>query len=216
MPRRGKGQGADYAVYALRGHVGPAGDAGGRGCECRQAVAYAQRVGYGYNPRLSLLVESLIMQIARNTVVTLEYTVHDADGNLVDDGENPIVYLHGGYEGIFFRLEELLHGKNVGDAMQVKLQPDEAFGDYDESLVVIEPASMFPFEIEIGMPIERTGDEEEDEGVFMITDIADGKVVLDGNHPLAGQALVFDLKVIDVRPATAREIEREQPDEAQA
>lgn len=149
------------------------------------------------------------MQIVRNTVVTLKYTVHDTDGNLVDDGANPLVYLHGGYEGIFFRLEEALHEKKVGDTLNIKLQPNEAFGDYDESLVEIEPASLFPENIEIGMAIERMSEDGEDDMVFTITDIADGKVVIDGNHPLAGVALVFDITVADVRAATAEEIEHE-------
>ncbi|MBW7861770.1 MAG: FKBP-type peptidyl-prolyl cis-trans isomerase, partial [Rhodocyclaceae bacterium] len=70
------------------------------------------------------------MEIAKNTVVTLEYTVRDSDGNMIDDGEHPLVYLHGGYDGIFPLLEEALHGKKVGERFQVKLQPEDAFGDY--------------------------------------------------------------------------------------
>ncbi len=146
------------------------------------------------------------MEIVKNTVVTLNYTVHDPDGNLVDDGENPLVYLHGGYDAIFPKLEEELHGKNVGDKFVVKLQPDDAFGDYDESLVMIEPADLFPDSIEIGMAFERVGEDGEDDMLFRVTDIADGKVIVDGNHPLAGTALVFDITVAEVRMATAEEL----------
>jgi len=146
------------------------------------------------------------MEIVKNTVVTLNYSVHDPDGNLVDDGANPLVYLHGGYDGIFPKLEEELHGKSVGDKLVVKLQPEDAFGDYDESLVMIEPADLFPDNIEIGMAFERVGEDDEEDMLFRVTDIADGKVVVDGNHPLAGTALVFDITVAEVRPATAEEL----------
>ena len=146
------------------------------------------------------------MEIVKNTVVTLNYKVHDPDGNLVDDGANPLVYLHGGYDGIFPKLEEELHGKSVGEKLVVKLQPEDAFGDYDESLVMIEPADLFPDNIEIGMAFERVGEDDEEDMLFRVTDIADGKVVVDGNHPLAGTALVFDITIAEVRPATAEEL----------
>ncbi|HEY8856880.1 MAG TPA: peptidylprolyl isomerase, partial [Rugosibacter sp.] len=71
------------------------------------------------------------MQIARNSVVTLKYTVKDPDGNLIDAGSAPLVYLHGGYGGIFDRIEEEIQGKVAGDSIEVKLQPEDAFGEYD-------------------------------------------------------------------------------------
>jgi FKBP-type peptidyl-prolyl cis-trans isomerase SlyD len=146
------------------------------------------------------------MQVAKNTVVTLSYRVTDSDGNLVDGGEQPIVYLHGGYEGIFPVIEEALQGKSVGDKLEVKLQPDEAFGDYDAELVMIEPRSLFPDSIEVGMQFERATDDGDDGELYTITDIADDKVVVDGNHPLAGMALVFSCTVAEVRAATSDEI----------
>ncbi|HEX5127027.1 MAG TPA: peptidylprolyl isomerase [Rhodocyclaceae bacterium] len=146
------------------------------------------------------------MEIAKNTVVTLNYTVHDPDGNMVDDGAQPLVYLHGGYDGIFPLLEEALHGKNVGEKLQLKLQPDDAFGEYDEELVMIEEAKLFPDNVEIGMAFERVGEDGEEDMIYRITDIAEDKVVVDGNHPLAGMALLFDVTVAEVRPASAEEI----------
>ncbi|MCL2655947.1 MAG: peptidylprolyl isomerase [Betaproteobacteria bacterium] len=147
------------------------------------------------------------MEILKNTVVTLNYKVHDPDGNVVDDGANPLVYLHGGYDGIFPKLEEALHGKKLGETLVVKLQPDDAFGEYDEGLVMIEPADLFPDNIEIGMAFERVGEDGEDDMLYRVTDIADGKVIVDGNHPLAGTALVFDITVAEVRPASAEELQ---------
>jgi FKBP-type peptidyl-prolyl cis-trans isomerase SlyD len=146
------------------------------------------------------------MEIAKNTVVTLEYTVRDSDGNMIDDGEHPLVYLHGGYDGIFPLLEEALHGKKVGERFQVKLQPEDAFGDYDEELVLVEEVGQFPENIEVGMSFERVTDDGEEDLVYRITDIADGKVVVDGNHPLAGIALIFDGSVASVRAASKEEI----------
>jgi len=147
------------------------------------------------------------MLIARNTVVTLKYSVKASDGEAVDEGTAPLVYLHGGYGGIFDRIEEELQGKAEGDALEVRLEPEDAFGEYDAELVAIEPRQLFPDNIEVGMQFERgSEDGEDDDALFTITDIADDKVVVDGNHPLAGVALLFSCTVTAVRPATAEEI----------
>lgn len=147
------------------------------------------------------------MLIARNTVVTLNYRVTDTDGNSVDEGQAPIVYLHGGYGGIFDRIEEELQGKDTGTALEVKLEPKDAFGDYDAELVNMEARNLFPDNIEVGMQFERGDEDDDNDGVlYTITDIADDKVVVDGNHPLAGIALIFSCTVADVRAATAEEI----------
>ncbi len=154
------------------------------------------------------------MQIDINTVVTLAYSVTDSEGNLIDAGEHPLIYLHGGYGGIFEKIEEELLGQSVGYRKDIRLQPEEAFGEYDAELVLMEPRDLFPPDIEVGMQFERAAGEgregEEAAGedmLFTITDIAEGKVVVDGNHPLAGMALVFSCTVSDVRAATAEEIE---------
>jgi FKBP-type peptidyl-prolyl cis-trans isomerase SlyD len=146
------------------------------------------------------------MLIDKNTVVTLDYRVWDPDGSPIDDGAAPLVYLHGGYAGIFPLVEEALEGKGVGDEVKLKLQPEDAFGEYDESQVRVEPLAMFPEDIEVGMQFERMTDDGEDEVLYTITDIADGKVVVDGNHPLAGTAIVFSCTVQDVRTASPEEI----------
>lgn len=152
------------------------------------------------------------MLIAKNTVVTLSYRVTDSDSNLVDEGSAPLVYLHGGYDGIFPRIEESLQGKAIGDKLDVRLQPGDAFGEYDAELVFIEPRNLFPDSIEVGMQFERATERElggtlqEDDVLYTITDITDDKVVIDGNHPLAGQTLVFTCEVSDVRTATAEEV----------
>lgn len=153
------------------------------------------------------------MQIGQDTVVTLKYRVTDSDGEVVDAGNMPLNYLHGGYRGIFQNIEQALEGKEVGASIEVKLQPEDAFGEYDADLVTVEPRSLFPENIEVGMQFERAGeggdgddDEEEEDMLFTITDIANDKVVVDGNHPLAGAALVFACTVIEVRTATPDEV----------
>ncbi|MGB4468980.1 MAG: peptidylprolyl isomerase [Azovibrio sp.] len=147
-------------------------------------------------------------QVVKNTVVTLDYNVTDPDGTLVDEGRDALVYLHGGYDDIFPKIEEALQSKRVGERVIVKLQPDEAFGDYDPELVQVEPRKDFPKELEVGMQFEGApqGSDEDDFLIYRVTDIADDKVVLDGNHPLAGMALVFTCTVTAVRPASAEEI----------
>ncbi|MCL2875613.1 MAG: peptidylprolyl isomerase [Betaproteobacteria bacterium] len=155
-------------------------------------------------------------EIVKNCVVTLDYTVTDPDGAVIDNGSRPLVYLHGGYDGIFPKLEEALHGKKVGEKLRIKLLPEEAFGDYDDKLVAVEDAEMFPEDAAVGMAFERVSDAGEI--LYRITDIADGKIVVDGNHPLAGIALIFDMIVAAVRAATEEElahghIHGEDPDE---
>jgi len=148
------------------------------------------------------------MQIAPHTVVTLAYQVTDPDGEIVDAGERPITYLHGGFDDIFPMIEEALQGKQTGDSIQVKLQPDEAFGEYDADLVQIEPRADFPEHLQIGMQFEGAppGSDEDEFIIYRVTDIVDDKVMLDGNHPLAGLALVFSCTVSDVRAASDEEI----------
>ena len=148
-------------------------------------------------------------QVAKNTVVTLDYSVTDTDGELVDAGQQPLVYLHGGYDDIFPMIEEAVQGKRIGESVVVKMQPDDAFGEYDADLVQLEERSQFPQELQLGMQFEgvpEDADDDEDVLIYRVTEIADDKVVLYGNHPLAGMALVFTCTVTDIRPATAEEI----------
>jgi FKBP-type peptidyl-prolyl cis-trans isomerase SlyD len=147
------------------------------------------------------------MKIIKDSVVTLKYTVHDDEGKMVDQGNEPLTYLHGDYDGIFPAVEKALAGKEVGEKIQIKLQPDDAFGEYDAELVRVEPRDRFPKEIKVGMQFEGAAeDDDEDLMIFTVTDVTDDKVVVDGNHPLAGVALLFDAAVVSVRPASAEEI----------
>ena len=84
------------------------------------------------------------MQIAMNTVVTMTYELKNSDGEVLESSTEPVAYLHGGYDNIFPKVEEAMHGKNVGDTISVSLEPVDAFGEYDEELVQMEDAKQFP------------------------------------------------------------------------
>ena len=147
------------------------------------------------------------MQIGKDTVVELSYELTDADGKLIERTEDPIEYLHGGYDGIFPLVERALAGKSVGDSCRVRLEPDDAFGEYDAELMHLEPRNKFPADVAIGMRFEGRGVESGTKLVYTVTDVADDKVVVDGNHPLAGRTLQFTCTVTAVRAATAEELE---------
>jgi FKBP-type peptidyl-prolyl cis-trans isomerase SlyD len=140
--------------------------------------------------------------VGRDTVVSLKIHMYDAQGALLHAPSEPHVYLHGGYGGLFEALEQALEGKREGETVRLQLEPEQAFGEYDAELLRVEPAERYGDGIELGMEIE------EDNQLYTVTDIAGGKVVLDGNHPLAGLALRFECEVVAVRTAKAEEIER--------
>jgi len=148
------------------------------------------------------------MKIAKDTVVSLRYELFDSEGELLEKVEEPVSYLHGGYDGIFPLVEEELHGKAVGDQCRVTMRPDDAFGEYDHTLVMVEPRSAFPQEIEVGMQFEGGPESADDEDylLYTVVEVDDDEVTVDGNHPLAGKTLTFNCTVTGVRPATAEEL----------
>ncbi len=148
------------------------------------------------------------MRIAKDTVVSLEVRLSDVHGNLIQQSAEAVQYLHGGYEGIFPAVEAALEGKSQGERVAVRLEPEDAFGDYDAELVRLEERAALPPELEVGMQIEGQAEDGEESLIYTVTDIAEGQVVLDGNHPLAGMALKFECTIAGVRAASAEEIER--------
>jgi FKBP-type peptidyl-prolyl cis-trans isomerase SlyD len=152
------------------------------------------------------------MKITKNTVVTVKYKLSDAQGKVIEEGIEPMVYLHGGYDNTLPKIEAALDGKKVGFKTELQLEPEDAFGEYDAELVKVEPRSRLPSPLEVGMQFEGVPDDDEDdegEMIFTVTDIAGDKVVLDANHPLAGIALRFNLEVTEVRVATEDEIKHQ-------
>jgi len=145
------------------------------------------------------------MNIAKDTVVTLRYKVADANGRLIEESREPMVYLHGGYNNTLPKIEEALEGKPAGYETTLSLQPEDAFGQRDESLVRVIPKSDFPPGVKVGGQLQGVTDAGQAH-VFHVMKIKGAEVHLDGNHPLSGKALKFTLKVTDVRAATAEEL----------
>jgi FKBP-type peptidyl-prolyl cis-trans isomerase SlyD len=152
------------------------------------------------------------MEVTSQCVVALTWTLSDAIGEVLDVLDEPVEFLVGGRD-LLAKIEEALQGHEPGDRLELHLEPYDAFGDYDEQLVFLEPRDVFPKELEEGMTFEGlpAGALSKDapaNQLYTVTEIYPEHVVLDGNHPLAGLALRLKLKVEGVREATADEIGR--------
>ena len=149
------------------------------------------------------------MEIAKDTVVSIDYRLHLGDGNIVDESDEgePLVYLHG-YEEIVPGLERALEGKKAGDSLKVTVAPEDAYGQYDKDGVEEVPREDFPpdMELEAGGIVTAT-DEEGDDVDFLVKEVREKTVVVDFNHPLAGKTLHFEVTVREVRKATPEELE---------
>jgi len=146
------------------------------------------------------------MQISPQTAVSIHYTLTNLDGDQLDSsiGGEPLVYLHG-TGNIIPGLEQALAGKQVGDKLQVSIPPEQAYGLQDDSMQQVVSKKMFEdMDIEVGMQFHA--DVSHGTGIITITEINGDDVTIDGNHPLAGVTLNFDVEVVAVRPATAEEL----------
>jgi FKBP-type peptidyl-prolyl cis-trans isomerase SlyD len=146
------------------------------------------------------------MKIEKNTVVTLRYKVAQANGKLIEESREPMVYLHGGYDNTLPKIEAALDGHEPGYEVMLQLKPEDAFGVRDESLLRTIPKKEFPPGVKVGGQLEGRTDAGEPH-VFHVMKIKGDTVHLDGNHPLAGKELRFSIKVVGVRMASAEEIE---------
>ncbi|MFA5922494.1 MAG: peptidylprolyl isomerase [Methylococcaceae bacterium] len=146
------------------------------------------------------------MQVADNMAVSIHYTLTNDDGEVLDSsiGDEALVYLHGG-GNIIPGLEKALHGKVAGDKFNVRIAPEDAYGELMEEMVQVISRDMFEGidNIEVGMQFHA--DVSSGSGVVTVVNIEDDDITIDGNHPLAGLALTFDVEVIDVRAATEEE-----------
>ncbi|MEW5757191.1 MAG: peptidylprolyl isomerase [Pseudomonadota bacterium] len=148
------------------------------------------------------------MQIDNLKVVTLDYTLKDDAGTVLDstEGRGDFAYLHGA-RNIIPGLENALNGKSVGDSLQVHITPADAYGEKNEELVHTVPRDMFETdtEIQVGMQFHAQSTSGQ-MMVVTVVEVSADEITVDGNHPLAGVPLNFDVKVVDVRDATAEEI----------
>lgn len=146
------------------------------------------------------------LEVANDRWVTVRYRLFDSSGEAVEDGEREITYLHGGYGDLFEPIERTLEGRVAGFEASLYLGPGQTFGDYDPGLVRLVPRASLPADLEAGMSFEGVPGEASDGRIWIATDIAGEQVVLDGNHPLAGMALRFELRIVSVTEAGEDEI----------
>jgi len=146
------------------------------------------------------------MHIEKNMVVSINYELSDSTGKIMEKTSSPISYLHGGFDGIFPIVEEALQNMEVGNTCCVLMEPENHFGEYHSKLVRIEPRNAFPEKLITGMQFEGGEGGSENMLIYTVTDITEDKVVVDGNHPLAGMTLRFDCTVTGVRSATMEEL----------
>jgi FKBP-type peptidyl-prolyl cis-trans isomerase SlyD len=153
------------------------------------------------------------MDITEQCVVALTWTLKDTLGEILDELHSPVEFLLGGQD-LLPKIEAALQGHCTGSRVDLHLEPEDTFGDFDDQLLFLEPRSLFPRDIEEGLTIEGTAlpqgcsPDAPRNVLYTITEIYPEHVVLDGNHPLAGIAIRLHLKVEGVREATEEEVGR--------
>jgi len=148
------------------------------------------------------------MQVANNMAVSIHYTLTNDEGEVIDSsiGSDALVYLHG-KGNIISGLEQALAGKEVGEQFTVRVPAEDAYGEFMPERVQVIPRSMFEGvdQLEVGMQFHA--DVSAGPGIVAIVDIDGDDITIDGNHPLAGMPLTFDVEIVDVREATREELD---------
>ncbi|TVP90161.1 MAG: peptidylprolyl isomerase [Thioalkalivibrio sp.] len=149
------------------------------------------------------------MQISENKVVSIDYTLKNDEGQVLDSssGRGPLAYLQG-HQNIISGLESALEGKAAGDNVQVTIPPADAYGERDESLSQAVPRQMFQDadKVQVGMQFQTTSEQGASQ-IVTVTGVDPEHVTVDANHPLAGETLTFDVTVVDVREPTQEEMD---------
>jgi FKBP-type peptidyl-prolyl cis-trans isomerase SlyD len=165
-------------------------------------LAFCSKPAYQPSSIFKLLIQ-LSMQITKNKVAAIHYTLRDNEGTIIDssEGREPLHYLHGA-GNLIMGMEEGLEGKGQGDKFSLKIAPEKGYGEKDDSLVQKVPRSAFgDQEVKPGMRFSTNQG-----GVVTVTNVGLESVTVDGNHPLAGVELNFAVEVIEVRNATSEEL----------
>ena len=151
------------------------------------------------------------MEISEQCVVALTWTLKDTLGDVLEELDDPVEFLLGG-DDLLPAIEAALQGHEPGAKLQLHLEPEEAFGDFNEELIFLEPRALFPKELEEGMTFDGsalpkgTNTEIPAKLLYTVTEIYPEHVVLDGNHPLAGRTLHFSVEIAEVRKASHEEV----------
>ena len=148
------------------------------------------------------------MQIVKDKVVAIDYTLTGSDGEVIDSsqGQEPLVYLHGA-GNIVPGLERALEGKAAGDAVNATVEPDQGYGQKNPALVQPVPRAQFPGVQDIAVGMQFQAQTNHGPRVVTVVGVDDETVTVDANHPLAGETLRFDVKVVEVRDATQHELD---------
>jgi FKBP-type peptidyl-prolyl cis-trans isomerase SlyD len=147
------------------------------------------------------------MEISKGKVVTIHYTLKDDSGKIIDTskGNDPLSYLHG-YNNIVIGLEKELEQKKVGDSVQTVVSPNEGYGQFNEKLIFSLKRNQFPKDENLEEGMQFQADIQGQPQIFSIKEIQNDEIIVDGNHPLAGETLHFEVKVEEVREASTEEI----------
>jgi FKBP-type peptidyl-prolyl cis-trans isomerase SlyD len=152
------------------------------------------------------------MQVTQGSVVSFNYKLTDDEGNVLDSNEacDPLTYLHG-YDNIIPGLERALDGVDTGYKSEVVVEPADAYGEVSEEAIFEVGKDQFPEGVPVEPGMQFVGETESGDAYFVVTEVNESGAVVDANHPLAGKTLHFDVEIVDVRPASAEELELGHP-----
>lgn len=157
-----------------------------------------------------------VKKVENNKVVYLTYNILDQQGTVFEQYDMPIGYVHGANSGLFKKIETTLEGHEEGERVEVVLPPADGFGEYLPELTYTDKIENVPPQFRrIGAAVSFENDAGESRE-FHVTRIEDGKLTIDGNHPLAGQTVRFIVRIVDIRDATPEEIANGRPEDASA
>lgn len=154
--------------------------------------------------------------VKANKVVYLTYSIVNGAGLVVEQHDMPIAYLHGGGSGLIEKIESELEGRRSGEKVEVTLSPEQGFGEHDPNLTFTDEVENVPEDYRYVGAEATFQSEKGEQRTFRVTRIEDGKLTLDGNHPLAGQTVTCVVNIIEVRDATLDEIANGAPAESAA
>lgn len=153
-------------------------------------------------------------KVAKHKAVYITYSIVDSVGNVFEQMDMPVGYIHRADSGIFEKVEDALEGCGVGDHVEVELTPEEGFGAHQPELTFTDDIDNVPPEFRrLGAEVEFSNDRGETV-MFKVTRIGDGKLTIDGNHPMAGQTVTFKVDVVSIRDAGADEIASGRPNDS--
>ncbi|BAU50424.1 peptidylprolyl isomerase [Sulfurifustis variabilis] len=143
--------------------------------------------------------------VEKHKVVSITYRIRDQGGEIVEINDLPVEYVHGGASDLFPKIEQALEGREVGDSVTVRLAPEEAFGGHDPKQTFTDDIENAPPELrQVGAQFEAQNAKGETINL-VVTDVGDGRITVDANHPLAGKTIAFEVTVREIRDATEEE-----------